>query len=204
MFDAILYINLEHRTDRNAHIQSEIAKLCPNPDTVHRIDAIKHDRGAIGCTLSHIKALEYALKHPEWHTILVVEDDFTFHSKDSNEIRSSIQKLINHDTTYDICLLSYNHSCAQVRSITATNVVQIIQSQTTSSYIIKSHYIPLLLENFKDGVKKILVDFRLEYYIDNYWQKLQVKGKWYSTKPALGYQCDGFSDIEKKHVKYNC
>ena len=204
MFDAILYINLTHRTDRNTHIQAEIAKLCPKLDTVHRIDAIKHDRGVIGCSLSHIKALEYALEHPEWNTVLVLEDDFTFRSNNSDEICKSITNLIDHDATYDACLLSYNHSCAKYRSTKTSNIVQIIQSQTTSSYIIKRNYIPILLENLKEGVRKVTSVFRLEYYIDNYWQQLQSRGKWYSTKPALGYQCEGFSDIERKHVKYNC
>lgn len=205
MFDAILYINLAHRTDRNTHIQAEIAKLSPNPDTVHRIDAIKHDLGIVGCSLSHIKALEYALEHPEWDTVLVLEDDFTFHSNNSDEICKSIKNLIHHDASYDACLLSYNHVCVTYGPSTKkSNIVRIKRSQTTSSYIITRKYIPTLLENFKEGAMLISSEHKIEYYIDLYWQKLQRKGKWYSTNPALGYQYDGFSDIEQQHVVYKC
>jgi len=74
--DAILYINLEHRKDRNEHILNEIHKICTDNSKIHRIDAIKNDNGALGCGLSHIKALEYAVKN-EWKTVLILEDDFT-------------------------------------------------------------------------------------------------------------------------------
>ena len=95
MIDAILYINLAHRTDRNEHILHEIHKLCTDDSKIHRIDAIKRENGAFGCGLSHIKALEYALEH-EWKTVLIVEDDFTFKC-DSNEIERNISLLFEHN-----------------------------------------------------------------------------------------------------------
>ena len=42
----------------------ELHKICTDDSKIHRIDAIKNDNGALGCGLSHIKALEYALKNP--------------------------------------------------------------------------------------------------------------------------------------------
>ena len=39
--DAILYINLEYRKDRNEHILNEIHKICTDDSKIHRIDAIK-------------------------------------------------------------------------------------------------------------------------------------------------------------------
>ena len=60
--DAILYINLEHRPDRNDHCLNEIRKIDPLLTKTHRIDAILNKiNGALGCTLSHIKALQLFL-----------------------------------------------------------------------------------------------------------------------------------------------
>jgi len=39
--DAIIYINLEHRTDRNEHVLHEIHKLCTDDSKIHRIVHIK-------------------------------------------------------------------------------------------------------------------------------------------------------------------
>ena len=83
--DAILYINLEHHADRKEHVLHEISKLGKDASCVHRIDAIKMKEGALGCSLSHIKALQYALDHPEWKTVLILEDDFTFRSDNTDE-----------------------------------------------------------------------------------------------------------------------
>ncbi len=204
MIDAILYINLAHRADRNAHIQAEIAKMNVSPEKIHRIDAIKHTNGVLGCGLSHIKALEYALKHSEWNTILVLEDDFTFHSNNSDEICKSIHNLITYDREYDMCVLSYNHNCVEYKAKHKSGIVRILQSQTSSSYIIRSNYIPTLLANFKESTELLQRKHIPDYCIDIYWKRLQRNDKWYSTKPALGFQCEGFSDVEQAHVKYNC
>ena len=60
--DAILYINLEHRPDRNEHCLNEIRKIDPLLTKTHRIDAVcNKSNGALGCTLSHIKALQLFL-----------------------------------------------------------------------------------------------------------------------------------------------
>ena len=41
--DAILYINLSYRVDRNEHILQELSKLCQDQSKIHRIDAIKKE-----------------------------------------------------------------------------------------------------------------------------------------------------------------
>ena len=107
--DAILYINLAHRTDRKEHVIHEIHKICADDSKVHRIDAIRTEPGALGCGLSHIKALEYAMMHPEWKTILILEDDFTFHGDDTAALSTALRTLMTFPKM-EIGLLSYNHS----------------------------------------------------------------------------------------------
>ena len=194
--DAILYINLEHRTDRNIHILNELHKMCTDDSKIHRIDAVKNDNGALGCSLSHIKALEYALAN-DWKTILIVEDDFTF-KYDSNEIERNINLLFEHN--FDVGLLSHG----RLKYHNSNNEIKkVIYSQTTSSYIIKRDYIYTLLENITYSVNDIISHGLLhENHIDIHWTNLQPIHKWYAVFPAIGCQYDNYSDIEKKYVSY--
>ena len=61
--DAILYINLDHRSDRMEHVLGEIRKIDPTLSKSHRISAeYVPEHGALGCTKSHIKALHLFMK----------------------------------------------------------------------------------------------------------------------------------------------
>jgi hypothetical protein len=80
--DAILYINLEHRTDRNEHLLEQLDQHGWSHIPIERVDAIRDDPPLRGCTKSHIKALEYALSNPLWKSsVLILEDDFTFFTR---------------------------------------------------------------------------------------------------------------------------
>lgn len=204
-FDAILYINLEHRTDRNEHILNEIGKLCSDSTKIHRIDAIKREPGALGCGLSHIKALEFALEHSEWNNILVLEDDFTFKSNDSNAIQNDVLSIMDPLTNFDVIVLSYNHNYLQSINTPYINIKKVNYTQTTSSYIIKNKYIPKLIGVFKDAMSDMELNGKKhENCIDIAWSKLQPSDNWYAIFPAIGYQYDGYSDVERMHVSYKC
>jgi len=200
--DAILYINLAHRTDRNEHIIQEIHKLCTDSLKIHRIDAVKHNEGALGCGLSHIKTLEYVLEHPEWKTVLILEDDFTFKP---NNIEQTINDLFQTFPDIDVGLLSYNH--AELKCTDTMNPLfkKINYSQTTSSYIIRQSYVPILLQNLKESTEDMQKNGkRHENCIDIYWTRLQPDANWIAVYPAIGYQYDNYSDIEHRVTTYGC
>lgn len=69
------FINLEHRKDRLAGVQIELAKV--GLSCLERFNAIKMANGAVGCTMSHIKCLQLA-KERGWSHVIVVEDDIVF------------------------------------------------------------------------------------------------------------------------------
>ena len=54
------YINLDHRTDRKEHVEKELNIIGVNAS---RFEAIKMENGAIGCSMSHLKILQTALKN---------------------------------------------------------------------------------------------------------------------------------------------
>lgn len=203
--DAILYINLAYRVDRNQHILSEIKKVCEDETKIHRIDAIKNDEGALGCGLSHIKALECAMSHPEWNRILILEDDFTFIDLSTEEINFYIDELISYDPHMDIGLLSYNHSFIRYENTPNRWVKKVHYSQTASSYLISKDYIPSLLQNMRESITDMQKNGkRHENCIDIHWSLLQPHGKWYATFPVIGYQYENYSDIERRFVSYGC
>ena len=77
--DGIVYINLENRIDRKASCSKQLNDIF-GENKVHRIEAVKHKRGRIGCSLSHIKAYQLA-KEKNWRTMLVCEDDVDFYAE---------------------------------------------------------------------------------------------------------------------------
>lgn len=201
--DAILYINLAHRTDRKEHVMHEIHKICADDSKVHRIDAILTEPGALGCGLSHIKALEYAMMHPEWKTVLILEDDFTFHGDDTVALSTALRTLLT-SPKMEIGLLSYNHSVLRYED-TSPSIKRVLYSQTTSSYCIHSSYVPTLLQNMRESTTDMRIRGKThENCVDIHWTILQPHGQWYALFPAIGYQYDNYSDIEKRVTQYGC
>lgn len=201
--DAILYINLAHRTDRKDHILLELQKWGVDSSKIHRIDAVHRTPGALGCGLSHIKALTEAFSHSEWNTVLILEDDFTF--RPDSEMNNNIKQLCTTHSFFDVGLLSYNPEFVKYKDTTIPSIKKILYSQTTSSYLIRRHYIPTLLQNMKAATYDMeRFGKRHENCIDIHWTKLQPCGHWYGIFPAIGYQYDNYSDIENRVTSYGC
>jgi GR25 family glycosyltransferase involved in LPS biosynthesis len=203
--DAILYINLAHRTDRKEHMIHEIHKICADDSKIHRIDAILAEPGILGCGQSHKKAVEYVIAHPEWNRVLILEDDFTFHSNTSLEILDAISTICSVTPPFDVALLSHNHTNIRCESTEHPIVKKVIYSQTASSYLLTRSYAPILLQNMSEGIADMIqYGRRHENCIDIYWTLLQPHATWYTIVPALGYQYQNYSDIEKRDTNYQC
>lgn len=202
--DAILYINIEHRTDRKEHILNEIHKLCKDDTKIHRIDACyMKEFGALGCCKSHIKAHDLILEHPEWKKVLVLEDDFTFN--DNPNIEELFRKFLDNFKTWDIFLPSFNNNSYDFRSKKThlKEYIRISGSRTASSYLIQTEYVWLLRENFK--ASEALLEKhgnQTDFCCDIYWKKLQKAGNWFAHNPPLGLQYRSYSDIEGRVVYY--
>lgn len=79
-FDAIVVINLPHRTDRRREMESELRKVGVSLDHVSFFDAVQssekgafYSAGARGCYLSHMTVLKEAKD-----SVLILEDDCDF------------------------------------------------------------------------------------------------------------------------------
>lgn len=187
------YINLESRPDRRLSIENELERLDIKAE---RYNAVLHQKGYIGCGLSHIGCLDKALNSKN---VLVLEDDLVWTLN-----RDELDKTLNHffDTVkdWDVLILSG----VVVNSDYITNgISKALDVQTTTAYLVNGHYIPVLKKNFETAVSNLEAgaDKTLNS-IDIFWKLLQRKDKWFVMTPLAGIQKDDYSDIEKTNVSY--
>jgi glycosyl transferase family 25 len=194
--DNAFYINLEHRIDRRIHVESELSKLGIRAE---RFNAIKMDNGAIGCSLSHLKILQNAMKNNLSH-VLIVEDDISFLDYElfKRQLNSFFEK---QGDDWDVVLFAGNNIGGKKMD---DSYIQVEWCQTTTGYLVNGHYISTLEQNIKSGLTYLLQNptNKIEYAIDKYWIRLQRRDKWFLITPLSVVQCDGYSDIEKKDTNY--
>lgn len=189
--EKVIYINLAHRTDRREQIETELRKVFPS-DKILRFDAIKHEKGGIGCSMSHIGALKLAIQN-NWKNVLIVEDDMEWQDFEKGcEILERIRK-----TPHDVIMLS-GHEV-----IYNTNTYKLTSCCARTAYIVNRHYYTTLLNNFETGLSKLLRNYTGIFRGDIFWQTLQRRDKWYIVVPQMCIQRPSFSDIEKTHVNYS-
>jgi glycosyl transferase family 25 len=200
MIDKIFYINLDRRTDRNQHIIDMFNECNISDDMYERFSAIEEVNGAMGCTKSHINILQIA-KERNYNYILIVEDDLIINDK-INFI-NNVNKIFEDNINFDVIQISGN-----VLRCTKSDYVylsKLIDSQTTSGYIVNCQYIDKLIENYTESLNSMILEGKKhENCLDIHWKVLQKTDNWYIFNPKLGYQMDGYSDIEKRITKYGC
>jgi len=191
------YINLEHRTDRKEHVESELLKI---GITAQRFNAIKMENGAIGCSMSHLKLLQDAQKNNLDH-ILIIEDDIKF--LDPELFKKQINQFFElHKNDWDVILLAGNNMPPY--ESTDHTCIKVSRCQTTTGYIVNGHYIKTLVQNVKIGLTHLLnkPTERKKYAIDKYWFILQELYKWYLIVPPTVVQREDYSDIEKRVTNF--
>jgi hypothetical protein len=198
-----LYNNLVHRTDRKDHIQKEFASININTDDILRIDACyRPGFGHLGCSESHIKALQTALTNG-WEWTAIFEDDFTF--RRPAEFQTEVQKAL-HTFRPDILLLAQGTKGLTAEDTSDPTIIRIKRSVTASGYIIHRLYVPVLLKNFQESRNQLEAAGKdaTWFCLDQAWAPLQRTDRWFGFKQPIGYQEEGHSDIVGAYVRYNC
>lgn len=213
----IIYINLDHRKDRNEQFLSQMNKigLYDGKNTnIKRLSATHvYPQGWIGCTKSHIRALECAIEN-NFPYVVIMEDDFIW--KPNSTLINLIDRLNSikksfHNKWNVIMLAGYicKVDDIDVNICDDINIKKIVGCQTTSGYIVSNNYYQTLLNNFKDAlvVQEKFIPTMHEYYyvhggyaLDQYWKSLQVKDFWLLINPPLGMQSNGFSDVINRNT----
>jgi GR25 family glycosyltransferase involved in LPS biosynthesis len=184
------------RPDRKKHVEDQLEKIGIKAE---RFNAIKLKNGAVGCSMSHLKCLEIARTN-NWDHVLIVEDDILFLNP-ALFIHKLNEFLSNHKN-FDVLLFAGNNMPPYVTI--DNSCVKVTKCQTTTGYLVKSHYYDTLIHNYKEGIKKLMNEplKHAIYAIDKYWFRLQEKDKWYLIIPLSVTQREDYSDIEKKRTNY--
>lgn len=198
IFDAIIYINLSHRKDRDIAIQQELAHLNIPKQKIHRIEgAFDIFNGHRGCATSHISALTLALQN-SWQRVLILEDDAHFpYSKTSTEahLEAAFTAL---PSFWNVLLLGGNILVA--RETPFAPLKQVLYAQSCHAYAPHPTYIPILKTCFEKSLELMQGDSdyfesqQKKHSIDHQWKSLQTKDHWFVGKILAQQRCS-FSDI---------
>ena len=190
------YINLKKRPDRKQHVENQMKLIGID---AQRFEAIDMPNGAIGCSTSHLTILETA-KANNWDHVLIVEDDILF--TNPNLFIQQFNKFLSNHTDFDVVLIAGNNIPPYV-NIDDT-CIQVKQCQTTTGYLVKSHYYDKLIQNYKNGIMGQIIqpNERSLYAIDRFWFNLQRLDKWYLIVPLTVAQREDYSNIEKRPTNY--
>jgi glycosyl transferase family 25 len=188
MIDKVLYINLDHRTDRRESIESVLSGF-----KYERIPAIKHKFGTIGASMSHIKALEYAISNG-WNNVLIMEDDMLW--KNFKENYEKLRILMSKN--YDVIVLG------GVMISHDPQTYKLNRCNSAGAYIVNKNYYTKLLQNFQRGLMLLTSKYTSanvnSYHIDTYWHKLQATDNWYIL--PMCYSEEDFSDVAGRVVNW--
>ena len=175
--DAIIYINLENRTDRKDLLLKELEALNTNMAKVHKVSGVFIPKnGHKGCIQSHILALNM-IKLNKWQRVLILEDDATLTVSpesanniinktldylDSNDnikwnvvmLATAYKVLNNTSTNYNTTLQIDKSDTPQTIGNTDLNLStikleKILSATTASAYIVKGSYVNTILNLFK-------------------------------------------------------
>ena len=190
------YINLTTRPDRKQHVETQLNMLGISAE---RFNAIKLPNGALGCSMSHLKCLEIA-KANGWTHLLIVEDDIKFLNPEL--FKSQLNLFLSNHKSWDVVLIGGNNIPPYTKI--DDTCVKVSMCQTTTGYLVNGHYFDILIDNFRNGIKK-LIEFPQQhviYAIDKYWFQLQKRDNWFLITPLTVTQREDYSDIEKRATNY--
>jgi len=195
-FDAIAYINLKHRKDRRSHILKEFLRLKVNKDKIHHFEGTFIPfNGHLGCVLSHIEVINWAIKK-NFNNILIIEDDCYFidNIKYLNFTIEYFFKIVN---IWHVFLLGGYYEKIEESKYPYINRIK--KSYRSHSYAINVCYFKILKKNYLSCAKKLEDNsfhfHEIKFALDISWHTLQKKDLWYASNILLTAQQKGFSDI---------
>lgn len=219
------YINLAKRADRRSSIEIQLADANFKYLRVDAIDGKKHDQirhcwhgadnytcaGKIGVKLSHIRAIDAALRSNQSKSdtfVIIFEDDFTWSSNvDPAIITTTLNRVKSLVGRWDVLLLSavvkkkeamWPRVRLQVGDASYSQLVEINDAQAANAYAVKHEYLPKLRSVFLSCT----VTHDRSTAIDQCWKPLQRVDRWVGFSPPLGIQSPSYSDIELRDVNY--
>lgn len=198
--DKIIYINLDHRTDRREQMERQLDAFGLSYE---RFSAIHHPFGIVGCTQSH-QAVYRLTKERGYKNIWILEDDFEFVVSRATLEERMMEWMETGLPSCDVCMLAYN--ALETQDISGHPLwIHLLSAQTASSYIVWEHYYDKLIELYDTSIPLLeQTQQHWNYANDQVWKLLQCQDRWIAPKQRFGKQRDGFSDNAQAYVSYDC
>jgi glycosyl transferase family 25 len=191
---AVVYINLDYRTDRKFEMEQELARMGIKAE---RFPAIQNANGLVGCLQSHLAVLELAKKN-KYKNILILEDDFQF-IVPKEVLEREVGRFFAENIPYDVLMLGYNLlNYAPFRR----DVLKVLEAQTASAYIVHESFYDTLIECYKKALPMFISTSLHVYANDQVWKKLQPNARWYALIIRMGVQRESYSDTTGKIENY--
>ncbi len=193
--DGAVVINLDSRPDRLESFSREIARL--GIQGVLRLPGTVHESGAIGCTTSHVRALDL-MEANEWASMIVFEDDAQFVVD-----RSTLDVLVDaflSDEHADVACLAYfaRRSRRYNRLFRRGTLIQ-----TTACYVVKRSILAELRAVWHHGIRELEAGGSPgDFIVDRVWIPLQRERVFLVPVIRTVRQESGFSDIVGRVVTY--
>jgi GR25 family glycosyltransferase involved in LPS biosynthesis len=203
--DAIIYINLENRSDRKDLLLKELEALSTNMSKVHKVSGVYMPKnGHKGCIQSHILALNMIkLNAPRWKRVLILEDDAELTEKPDQFnaiISQAMSKLDEIDPDWNVIMLAtawklLHQDSNKKLSLEVINaqgekmplaLERLKKATTSSAYIVKDTYVDEILNLFDtcnrhmEPEKLSMTEQKHEpWALDQQWGSLQERDRWY-------------------------
>ena len=206
----IKIINLPHRSDRKRECELEIDSLAL-PKEIFSFFSATYDQGLPprGCASSHAMAVAEFIVTSDKNFLLVLEDDFEVISKDG--FAESLVNLIKMDYLWDAAIFSHNRA-VPIEASKVPGFQRVINSQTSSSYLIRKSFCPIMVKSFFQSVVGLSAAKSLPpknasaarhiYALDILWKSLQNEFIFIASFPPLIKQRASFSDVVNGYRDY--
>lgn len=199
--DAIVYINLDRRTDRKEHIENELNKWKDlDRSKVHRFSAIEGK--LVGCLSSHLNVLKMA-KTNKWTNVLILEDDFTWEewTLEPGKISSLLSTFwTKHHHEFGFIQLAHGLQQEQYKNDFSMRsgepVADVKQATNAAGYWVHERCYDALIHVFEQAVRPLyLTGAHWLYLNDVVWNAVRPEFPTFAFFPRLGYQYGNYSDL---------
>lgn len=184
-------INLDSRKDRWFYCDTQLQKF--HLKHMKRFSAIRHEKGFVGCTLSHLAVLQTLLlqeQNDKWdETYLILEDDF-FITTNLNDALVPI--IMNHQ--WDVFCLSRTREKLE-SDPKFSPYFKIQKCHSSCAYLLKRYMLPIFIDCFTNALHH-------DEHIDVEWQTLQTQYTFLTTKEPIIKQLNVYSNLVNDIMTY--
>ena len=224
--DAVIVVNLDHRTDRWARIRDHLTDIAP-AEKIHRLPAVRgtdlpgygHARwfrrnrrtttwaGRAGCILSHRNALRLAL-HSRWRRILIMEDDALLSAEINATTGSRLAGFLSAPTRHPgFCYLGYTSPRGPSRRIgdlDHTHSLYAVRGcSATHAYVVDASIFQPLLNLLPDTDEAVWEWMARHTAIDRWYSLIACRLTLVAAvSPHLAIQETSHSDITDREASY--